>query len=262
MPLVLAQGSQVPIRVVRESWGLLSSHCRANRPHRGLCPETTCSSPVATGISVLHSRFTWGVRPRLKWKQRTLLSSRVATDISWSPLSGLKGVKPPVEFGERTRDCSLGPAGKEGPYLVMMGESHGFSRAAAQVWVFSRVTMGNSGSLSCGAREVQCPFKLRGECGIALESRYGNQASRRIEEGISRSFSSFGRKLWVSSICDGEFRELVSVPIRSQGYCAVGRGLSRLHWVWCNGRGPLLQLRREPQGSSPFMTLITGSLQI
>ena len=26
-------------RVARESWGLLSSHCRANRPHLGLCPE-------------------------------------------------------------------------------------------------------------------------------------------------------------------------------------------------------------------------------
>ena len=33
----------------------------------------------------------------------TLLSSQVATGISWSPLSGLKGVKPPVKFGEKTR---------------------------------------------------------------------------------------------------------------------------------------------------------------
>ena len=40
-----------------------------------------------------------GVRPRLEGKPRTPLSSRVATGISWSPLSGLKGVKPPVEFG-------------------------------------------------------------------------------------------------------------------------------------------------------------------
>ena len=27
------------IRVAKESWGLLSSNCRANRPHLGLCPE-------------------------------------------------------------------------------------------------------------------------------------------------------------------------------------------------------------------------------
>ena len=57
--------------------------------------------------------------------------------IFWSPLSGLKGVKPPVEFSERTRDCSLGPAGKEEPHLTMMGKSRGFSRAAAQREGFS-----------------------------------------------------------------------------------------------------------------------------
>ena len=34
---------------------------------------------------------------------RTPLSSRVATRVSRSPLSGLKGVQPPLPFGERTR---------------------------------------------------------------------------------------------------------------------------------------------------------------
>ena len=43
----------------------------------------------------------------------TPLSSRVATDISWSPLSGLQGAKLPVDFGERTRYCSPGHAEKE-----------------------------------------------------------------------------------------------------------------------------------------------------
>ena len=51
------------------------------------------------------------------------------------------------------------------------------------------------------------------------------------------------------------------VPLRSQGFCGVGRGPSGLHWVWCNGRGPHLVLRKEPQGSSPFLTLISGFLQ-
>ena len=36
-----------------------------------------------------------------------------------------------------------------------------------------------------------------------------------------------------------------------QGHCGVGRGLSELHWVWCNGRGPHDKLRQEPQGSFP-----------
>ena len=130
-PLVSPQGSPISMRVEREIWGLHSSNCRANRPHLGLCPETTCTSPVVTGISGLHSRFTRGDRPHLEWKQRTALSYRVVTGISWSPLSGLKEVKPPVEFGERTRDCSLGPAGKEGPHLAITGGSHGFFQAAA-----------------------------------------------------------------------------------------------------------------------------------
>ena len=46
--------------------------------------------------------------------------------------------------------------------------------------------------------------------------------------------------------------------IISQGYCVVGWGLSGLHWVWCNGIEPHLYLRRETQGSYPFLTLITG----
>ena len=37
-PLVVHQGSRISNRVARVSWGLLSSHCRANRPHLGLCP--------------------------------------------------------------------------------------------------------------------------------------------------------------------------------------------------------------------------------
>ena len=36
-------------------------------------------------------------------------------------LSGLKGVQPPLPFGERTRDCSPGHAEKEGPQLARTG---------------------------------------------------------------------------------------------------------------------------------------------
>src|SRR5574340_1308658 len=59
----------------------------------------------------------------LEWKRRTPLCSRIATGISWSSLGGLKGVKPPEAFGERSRDWSLGHAGDEGPHLSMTGES-------------------------------------------------------------------------------------------------------------------------------------------
>ena len=53
-PLLLPQGSPISIRVVRGSWGLLSSHCIADRPHLNLCPETLCSSPAVTGIPGFH----------------------------------------------------------------------------------------------------------------------------------------------------------------------------------------------------------------
>ena len=68
-----------------------------------------------------------------------------------------------------------------------------------------------------------------------------------------------GRKPWVPSTCAGDLRELLRVPLRSQGYCEVGRGVSGLHWIWCNGRGPRLELRQEPQGSSPFLTGRSGT---
>ena len=59
---------------------------------------------------------------------------------------------------------------------------------------------------------------------IALESRQGNQASRRIEGRILRSFSNCGRKPWVPLTSDGDLRELLMVPMVSQEYCGVGGG--------------------------------------
>ena len=124
-------------------------------------------------ISGLHSRHILGVRARLEGKQRTPLSSRVATGVSWSPLSGLKGVKPPVEFGERTQDCSPGHAGKEDPHLAMTGASCWFSRAGEPVWDFSRGMTGSSGSLSCGARKVRSPWAGQGGARHCSQVRVG-----------------------------------------------------------------------------------------
>ena len=96
-----------------------------------------------------------------------------------------------------------------------------------------------------------------GERGIFLESWQGNRASRCVEGGNSRSFSSCGRKPWVPSNCGGDLRELLMVPMGSQVYCGVWRGLLGLHWVWCNGRGPHLEFRREPQCSSPALMWVS-----
>ena len=63
-------------------------------------------------------------------------------------LDGLKGVKPPEAFGERSRDWSLGYTGDEGPQVAMTGEARGCSRAAAPVCGFPRGTTARSVSLS------------------------------------------------------------------------------------------------------------------
>ena len=133
-----------------------------------------------------------------------------------------------------------------------------FLELQCNVCCFSRVTTGNSGNLSCSPMEIQSPFDCEGDHSIALESRHGNQASRHVEGGISRSFSNCGRKPWIPSTCDSDLRELLMVPMGSQGYCGVGRGLSGLQWGRCNGRGPHLELRREPQDSFPVLTWVSG----
>ena len=78
------------------------------------------------------------------------LSSRVVTGISWSPLSGLKIVKPPVEFGERIRDCSPGHAGKEGPHLAKTLGPCGLRQ-------------GFQASSCVGPGKPNLPFELRGK---------------------------------------------------------------------------------------------------
>ena len=44
--------------------------------------------------------------------------------------------------------------------IAMTGYLMVFLELWRNVWGFSRVTTGNSGSLSCGPREVQSPFEL------------------------------------------------------------------------------------------------------
>ena len=53
--------------------------------------------PVATGISGLHLSFIEELG-LVSSGSKELRSSLVAMGISWSPLSGLKDIKPPVVF--------------------------------------------------------------------------------------------------------------------------------------------------------------------
>ena len=79
----------------------------------------------------------------------------------------------------------------------------------------------------------KCRFG-EGERVIALESWEGNLASRRVEEGLSRFFSGWGRKPWLPSPCAGDLRGLLTVALRSQGNWRwewpLGSALDLVHW--------------------------------
>ena len=154
---MLPQGSPISIRVARGSWGLLSHHCRANRPHLGLCPETPCSSPVATGISGLHSSFT---------RESGLVNTAVLSSCDGyllEPNEWPKGSQASCgvlreDSGLLSRPCRNRRASSRDDG----GISWFFFELPRDVCGFSQVTTLISGSLSCGLREVQSPFELRG----------------------------------------------------------------------------------------------------
>ena len=68
----------------------------------------------------------------------------------------------------------------------------------------SRVAPGKSGLHGHG----------EGERVLALESREGTRAPRRVEEGLSRSFSGGGEKPSFPSPSAGDLSELARVPLR------------------------------------------------
>ena len=102
---------QSSIRVAKESWGLLSSDCRANKPHLGLCPEASVPLQVRQGSRGCIPDAPGETGIHLEWKHSTPLCAGVATVNSWSSLGELKGVKPPEAFGESSRDWSLTKTG-------------------------------------------------------------------------------------------------------------------------------------------------------
>ena len=101
-------------------------------------------------------------------------------------------------FLELQRQCGVSPEARRG--------SQGASRAAP----------GKSGLHARG----------EGQRVMALESREGTRASRRVEEGLSRSFSGGGGKPSFPSPSAGDLRELARVPLRGEGRCGFG-GASR-----------------------------------
>ena len=107
---------------------------------------------------------------------------------------------------------------------------------------------------------------------------HGSPVSIRVERGCAALLSNQGMGIGPQDALKGESRGLSRVaagnpefprlvmvnsgrfwvPMGRQEYCGVVRGLSGPHWVWCNGRGPHLELRREPQGSFSVLTWVLG----
>ena len=102
-----------------------------------------------------------------------------------------------------------------------------FSSCGGKFGVSLELRRGTQGASRVVPGKSSLHLSCEGERGIALESWQENRASIRVEGGISRSFSSCGRKLWVPSSCDGDLRELLMVPMGSQESFRVVRGLSR-----------------------------------
>ena len=59
---------------------------------------------------------------KLQMVAQTPATAVASSNYYLGPLDQIKGVQPPLPFGERTRDCSPDHAGKEGPQLARTGE--------------------------------------------------------------------------------------------------------------------------------------------
>ena len=176
---------------------MLSSDCRANRPHLGLCPEAN--------VPLQGRQGSRGCIPDAPGRQafissgrRTLLCSRVATGISWSSLGGLKGVKPPEAFGERSRDWPLGHAGDEGPHLRDDG--------------------GVSGWFSSGGPRVRFLTRYDGEVSEPRVGRQGSRVPMRVARVSASLLPSHGRGIWPRDVLKKVSRGLSRVEAGNPGF--------------------------------------------
>ena len=94
-------------------------------------------------------------------------------------------------------------------------------------WGFSpEARRGSQGASRAAPGKSGLHARGEGERVMALESWEGTRASRRVEEGLSRSFSGCGGKPSFPPTSAGDLRELPRVPLRGEGRCGVG-GASR-----------------------------------
>ena len=141
---------------------------------------------------------------------------------------------------------------------------------------------GVSGLFSSDGHSVRFLPRYDGEVSEPLVGRQGSRVSMQVAWGSASLLSSHGRGIWPRDVLKKVSRGLSRVEAGHPGFsrlvqvtsggfswwlCEVreagrGRGLPGLHWVWCIGRGPHLQLRQEPQGSSDFRLRSQGPCRL
>ena len=106
----------------------------------------------------------------------------------------------------------------------------------------------------------QGPFRgSRGKVGF-LSRRCSGKGPHLVLWGKS-DFSRFAAgNLWFFLSYDRDVKDPLLLPQESPVSMLVARGLSGFFSSCCQGRGPHLEPRPEPQGSSPVLTWILGFL--
>ena len=138
----------------------------------------------------------------------------------------MKGVKPPLKFGEGTRDCSPGAAGTKGLMSQGLGNLLVFFKLLREAWDSSAATLGNSGSLSCCLREVKSPFELQGGARDRSGVLTGESGFNSHGRGDLNMFLKLRQDVWIPSSCNGDLREPLILSLASQEYFRVVKGLS------------------------------------
>ena len=117
---------------------------------------------------------------------------------------------------------------------------------------------GDVGELFELPQGCQGPFWGSGVKGGFLSRRHSRKGPQLAWRGESPGFSRVVAGLLSSY--NGDLRDLLVGPQGSPVSTRVTRGPSQFLCSRCRGRGPHLELRPEPQGSSPGPTWISGSL--
>ena len=158
---------------------MLSIHCRANRPHLGLCPENPCSSPVAPGIS----GFAFKVH------RESQASSEVEANIStllssWDgyllgPVDCPKGSQASCgvlreDSGLLSRPCRKRRASSRDDGRILWF----FSSCGVTCGVFLELRRGTKGCSLVAPGKSSLHLSCETECSIPLESQQENPASR------------------------------------------------------------------------------------